>query len=662
MTANIENRDFTGTTQIEKPIHLKLLGTFCLKLPEGTQLHISSKKNRAILAILALSPKGQATREKLCELLWGDRGEEQARSSLRQSLAVLRKEFGTFETLLLQSRDEAISLRKDGIKIDVVEFAKYALAANLTSLRLAAEIYDGELLADTSLKDAAFENWIGEQRRNLNDQALAIFEKLAELETRENRVAVAKRLLALDQLREASHRALMNAHWAMGEKALALKQFEVCRQLLKSELDVEPAALTVQLKNKIASDIYFVETKSAASLTNHDKLKETPKPSIAVLPFLNLSDDANQRHIADGLTEDLITDLSKVPGFLVIAANSAFKFRDGTLLPEKAAQELGARYVVQGSIRKPAHHFRVNVKLVDTNSNVVLWADRFDCDFVTMFGMQEEIVSKISNLLGGSVSSFYQNDRYRPKSPEAYELCMRGRDAWRISDDFGVKTIPLFERVIEIDPNYAEAYRWLALGHNFSWVVLGEPAKPARQKALANILKAVELDPQDSSCHWVLGVVLMYEGRLDESAAAYKEAFRLNPNNADAMVDYSDLLVMDGKGQEAVDSCKKAFKLNPYPAGFYFLLLGQAQIAAGDYEGAIATLRDDFNYQPGTRRFLAAALALTGRVDEAQEEGKHYMAANPHFRIAQWFNMVPYRDLKMRQRFYDGHKLAGLPE
>jgi DNA-binding SARP family transcriptional activator len=203
MTANLENSDFTGGLQTEKPIQLKLLGAFSLKLPDGTELQLSSKKNRAILAILALSPNGQATRDRLCELLWGDRAEEQARSSLRQSLAVLRKELGAIETLILQSRDENINLNKAGVTIDVIQFAKHVSAANLDSLRLAAELYDGEILADTSLKDESFENWVGEQRRDLNERAIAMLEKLTELETGGARVTIAKRLLALDPLREA---------------------------------------------------------------------------------------------------------------------------------------------------------------------------------------------------------------------------------------------------------------------------------------------------------------------------------------------------------------------------------------------------------------------------------------------------------------------------
>ena len=269
---------------------------------------------------------------------------------------------------------------------------------------------------------------------------------------------------------------------------------------------------------------------------------------------------------------------------------------------------------------------------------------------------------KIAGNLGETSLPVARIERYRPSNLEAYDLCMRGREAWRISDESGIKAIPLFERAIELDSHYPEAYRWLAMSHNFSWVLFGKQSQPARELAMQYANKAVELDPLDSSSHFVLAVVLTYDRRWDEANSAYDVALRLNPNNADAWADISDLRIMEGNGREAIAACERAFRLNPRPAAYYYLQLGQAQFAAGDYESAIKTLRNEATYRTESRRFLAAALAMLGRMEEARDEGRLFAASNPQFSISRWVEVQPFRDLKTRDRFVEAFRLAGLPE
>jgi TolB-like protein len=386
------------------------------------------------------------------------------------------------------------------------------------------------------------------------------------------------------------------------------------------------------------------------------------KPSIVVLPFVNMSDDPEQAYFVDGLTEDLITDLSKVPDLFVIARNSSFAYKGRSVDTRQIARELGVKYVLEGSARCAAGRVRINAQLIDAVVAGHIWADRFDRDLADIFAAQDEVIGKIVEALVGKLTAAHLKERYRPTSLEAYDLCLRGRAEWAHSGEAGVEAIPLFERAIALDPNYAEAYRWLALGQSVGWLHMNRPMDPFRQLSMASAKKAVNLDAEDSGSHWVLAFVLLYERLWEESAREFEISLHLNPNEADAWSNLADLKVMEGRGEEAVACVLKALRLNPHPPSTYFWDLGQAQYAAGQYEAAVKTLRNDATYRTGSRRFLAAALAQLGRLDEAREEGRLYLARNPHFRISYWVETQPFRDLATRDRFVDGYRKAGLPE
>ena len=387
------------------------------------------------------------------------------------------------------------------------------------------------------------------------------------------------------------------------------------------------------------------------------------KPSIAVLPFTSLSADTEQEFFADGLTEDLITELSKAPGLFVIARHSCFTFKNKPVDVRQVARELGVRYILEGSARRAASRIRINAQLIDAREGGGhLWAERFDRDLADVFAVQDEVIGKIVEALVGKLTAAELPERYRPANLEAYDLCLRGRAEWAHSAEAGVEACPLFERAIALDPNYAEAYRWLAAGYTTGWLHMNRPMVPFRQRSIEMARKAVELAPGDSGAHWVLAFVLLYERQWDESAKEFETALRLNPNDADAWSNLADLRVMEGRGTEAVACVEKAFRLNPHPPSTYFWDLGQAQYAAGQYEAAVNTLRNDATYRTGSRRFLAAALAQLGQLDKARKEARLFLTRHPHFRISYWAETQPFRNLSMLERFVEGYRKAGLPE
>ena len=384
------------------------------------------------------------------------------------------------------------------------------------------------------------------------------------------------------------------------------------------------------------------------------------KPSIAVLPFVNVSNDPEQESFADGLTEDLITDLSRNSGLFVIARNSAFAYKGKAMDVREIAEELGVRYLLEGSARRAAGRVRINAQLVDAVSGEHLWAERFDRSLEDIFAVQDEVTAKIVEALLGRLSA--PPPRNRPKNLEAYDLCVRARKLMDDSPQTAREAHLMLTRAVVLDPGYAEAYRWLAMNHWMGWIHSGGPTEPTRSVALELARKAVAIDPNDAGCRWVMAYLLAYERSFAEADAEFAHAIELDPNEADAWAALSDITVLAGRVEEGLEHIRKAFRLNPFPTSWYYLTLGQAQYADGEYEAAVETLRRDETYRTSSRRFLAASLAQLGRFDAARTEVELFLVGNPDFTTRHWAAVEPFRDAATLEHFVDGFRKAGLPD
>ncbi len=383
------------------------------------------------------------------------------------------------------------------------------------------------------------------------------------------------------------------------------------------------------------------------------------KPSIAVLPFVNVGNDPEQESFADGLTEDLITDLSR-SGLFVIARNSAFAYKGKAMDVRGIAEDLGVRYLLEGSARRAAGRVRINAQLVDAVSGDHLWAERFDRSLDDIFAVQDEVTGKIVEALLGRLRA--APPRNRPRSIEAYDLCVRARKLMDDTPQMAQEAHLMLTRAVSLDPQYAEAYRWLAMNHWMGWVHSGGPAETSRRVALELARKAVAIDANDAGSRWVLAYLLAYDHRFAEADAEFAKAIALDPNEADTWAALSDIAVLAGQVEEGLEHIRKAFRLNPFPASWYYLTLGQAQYAASEYQAAVETLRRDETYRTSSRRFLAASLAQLGRLDEARAETELFLVANPHFTTRHWAATEPFRDAATLEHFVDGYRKAGLPE
>jgi TolB-like protein len=380
-----------------------------------------------------------------------------------------------------------------------------------------------------------------------------------------------------------------------------------------------------------------------------------------VLPFTNMGSDPEQEYFADGLAEDLITDLSKVPGLLVIARNSSFTYKGRSVDIRSVARELGVRYVIEGSVRRAAARIRINAQLIDATDSSHVWADRFDRDLADIFALQDEVVGRIINALADALPSARPIASRRATNLEAYDLFARGRVLVTQSVEGNRAARPLLERSIEIDPGFAEAHAWLAMSHHFAWAYWGEATERHPALALAAAQRAVSLDPEDAVAHAILADVLIFAGSPEKGAAELATALRINPNHADAWTFLGQLRAFEGRAVEGIDYVRKALRLNPYPPGWYYWLLGLAQYAAGQYEDAVDTLRHESTHRMGSQRILAASLAQLGRIKEAKREAGQFLASHPHFSMQHWADTQPFRHEADRQHFIDGYVKAGLP-
>jgi TolB-like protein/Tfp pilus assembly protein PilF len=363
------------------------------------------------------------------------------------------------------------------------------------------------------------------------------------------------------------------------------------------------------------------------------------KPSIAVLPFDNLSGDKSHDVLVDGMTEGIIAALARFNQLFVIARNSTFTYKGKPVKVQRVAEELGVRYVLEGSIGVSGNRIRVTAQLIDATTGRHVWVERFDRGLKDAFEVQDEVTRKLVGSLVGKLdrATMAMALLKHPDSLDAYGLYLRGLELyWHYTPDDNAKSRALFEKAISLALNYASAYAMLAFTHFSDWQWF-YPARPKEsyEKALDLAHKAVALDPRDAWACCALGTILLYGNKHDQAIAQFDEGLKANPNNADLLSASADLYTFIGQPEEAIRRAKEAMRLNPYYPVWYLWVLGNPQYVAHDYEGAIETL-SGMSPMGEARRTVAACLAYLGRMDEARAEAERFLKDNPSFSASYW--------------------------
>jgi TolB-like protein/Tfp pilus assembly protein PilF len=391
------------------------------------------------------------------------------------------------------------------------------------------------------------------------------------------------------------------------------------------------------------------------------------RPSIAVLPFANMSGDPEQEYFADGISEDIITGLSKLRWFFVIARNSSFAYKGKAVDVKRAARELGVRYVLEGSVRKGGNRVRITTQLIDATTGNHVWAERYDGDLTDVFALQDEITRKVVAAIEPRLleAEGVRSQRRSPDDLGAWDMVMQANSLfWRLTKTEGEAAIVMLKKAVALYPDYAPTYGMLAfamlVSRLFGWTVVAPPVKEAA--ALAK--RAAELDDSDPWAHLALGYVAFMMRRTDDARQEYQRAIDLNPNFAAAYGYLGWALASAGRTEEAISFSEQAIRMSPHdPQNVVFNnALAVAHYLASRYIEAISFARKAVQQRDGMtsgHRILIACLAQADQLDEAHTELQRLRELQPNVSIAWCEEHIPYTSDQM-PKFLEGLRKAGL--
>jgi adenylate cyclase len=404
-------------------------------------------------------------------------------------------------------------------------------------------------------------------------------------------------------------------------------------------------------------------------LAEEPALKLPDKPSIAVLAFENMSGDPNQEYFSDGITEEIITGLSKIPELFVIARNSSFSFKGKPVTVKEVGRRLGVRYVLEGSIRREKDRVRITAQLIDAQTGMHIWSERYDRDLKDVFALQEEITRNVMTALSIKLvlgeQGRYWGQRSRGVKLEAYEKQLQAR--WYLyqnTEEGNISARKLAEEVIALEPHWASPYVILAAAHLFD--ALGGWSKDPREsgrQAFVMAKKALSLDESFDSAHYVLGMIYAALGRYDEAVAEGERAVELNPNGAMAVAHLGGILNNAGRPEEAIPILQKAMRLNPMPPAWYYTFLGQSYSLTEQYDKAIAEFEKGLRVVPDNAPCLlglATTYSLAGREQEARKTVSHFLRLNPKYSLEHAEKAIQYKDPAVKKRIIDALRKAGM--
>jgi adenylate cyclase len=537
----------------QRMLRLKIYGRFRAADDLGNELPVKSRKARALLAFLALPPGKPRSREELMALLWSERGDEQARGSLRQALSGLRRDLGDGPATALTFFDDAVSLDPEKI---VVENASPG----------------DELLEGLYINDPAFDEWLRDERLRLEEEVGA------------------------EPQREAPERS--------------------------------------------------------------------SKPSIAVLPFANMSGDPEQEYFADGITEDIITDLARFDSLFVISRNSSFHYKGQSPNIQKVGRELGVLYVVEGSVRRAGKRVRITAQLVEAETGNHLWAERYDRDLEDIFAVQDEVVSSIAMMVPGRIETAIRVDRKGKPTSDigAYDLVLQAD--WLLGNDYSaLEGIRLLEKAIEVDPNFAVAHAKLANHAAYGVFVRCLELDEARSLTRKHGETATSLAPGDAMVHGSLAEAYALVGEHALAAHHAEKALSLNPHAFYVMVFVAEAKSCLGEHDAACALIEKAMQNDPYSAIGFRENKVDAYYLAGRYQEAADQLVGWPNPPLHTQLAVAAALAQLGREAEASAEVRRIATEAPEgwdiVKVARAYHNMCARP-EDGERWLEGFRRAGV--
>jgi adenylate cyclase len=394
------------------------------------------------------------------------------------------------------------------------------------------------------------------------------------------------------------------------------------------------------------------------------------KPSIAVLPFDNLSGDPEQEYFSDGITEQIITGLSKIPQLFVVARYSSFVYKGKTVKVGQVAEDLGVRYVLEGSVQRSADRIRITAQLIDAIKGHHLWAESYDRELKDLFALQDDITLKIMTAMrvklahGGQVATF---EKFGSSNIRALEKVMKGIQLMRqMTKQDMSQARKLLEEAITLDSEYVGAYTLLAFAHLYDvWLGWSKNPRDSMAQAIKLARKSLAMGESYHMTHSLIGHIHLVKRQYEKAIAAGERAIELNPNSADTHARLAMTLTRAGRHEEAIALLERAIRLNPYPPNWYWANLGNAYRNAGKHEKAITSYKKVLKRNPNflfAHTGLASVYSLLGREDEARAEVEEILKINPAFSMQRFAKILHYKNKADKDMVIKALRKAGLPE
>jgi TolB-like protein/DNA-binding SARP family transcriptional activator len=686
-----------------------LVGTMRAVAPGGADFLPRGRKTRGLLAYLCLEQGERVSRSRLVGLLWDRSADAQARMSLRQSLSELNG-------IVNRHVPGLVEIGRDSVRIDVRKCWVDALAILEASADATADTsnlvqpYGERLLEDLEGITPSFDHWLSSERTRFEDRVRKILEAELDRLTEQNakpevRAAAARRLINFEPTHEGAVRSVMKAFAQMGDRAQAIREFERCRLALLTVLDLPPSRETAAVYEAIRGDSPQMAPPTISDEPAGLELSETAaggppvpsaarwktekqsdpviaprqdagpeprrEPSIAALPFRNLTGDPAHDFVAEGLLEDLIEALSRVPNFFVISRLSTLAFRNQDRHPREIGNVLGVRYVLSGSVRVLGDRVRLTIELTDTQSGEALWFAKLDEQFLDLFEIQdrlsEMIVRKVAPYLHAAEMNRIRVKR--PDSLEAYDLFLRAQENMHDSSRMVFETAEaLFDAAIAKDPHYAAALAWRAYWHVLR-VGQGWSPDPADDSTQADRFAraAIQCNSMEPMALAVHGLVASYLYKdFDLALRRLGTALRINASAAPAWLWSAAAHAWMGNGPLAIEEINKAMALSPYDPLMYAYSgnAAMAYLVDGQYERAIEcalrSLHENRTYT-AAYRLLVMGLVLAGREDEARASARRLLELEPGLTVASFRRRYPGSASPQADLFCDALARAGVP-
>ena len=650
------------------PLHLQLLGplTICR---DGVPLDLpASRKARALVAYLALAVRA-VSRRQLCELLWDVPNDP--RGELRWCLSKVRSivdEPG--RRRVDTSSADTIKLDLAGCFVDAIEIARVGEAGLETlppeRLRALSTLFSGEFLDGLELdRNPGFNAWLTAQRRRFRNCHAVLLERLAATAAGDEVFAYLEKWLELAPFDLRVHEALLHAFARRGRIREGEEHLAATGRLFAGEgLDCAPIrdrwrAARAGAAAPVRSPSHRPDRAGVAGVAGN-------RLSIAILPFANLSGDAAQDFLSDGITEDIITDLSRWRMLAVVSRSASFRYRGIGADLARIARELHVRYILEGSVRRQGERIRITAQLIDAETGSHVWADRFDRACADVFQVQDEAVQTIVGTLVGRVQAAdaQRARRKPPASLAAYECVLQG-NALPWDDAKGAaEATRLFETAIAIDPGYGFAHALLAVMRYRGWCNdLAGADDAALDESYRLATRAVELAANESTCFSILGQVCVLRRSFDLGLQHMQRALEINATNQWNTADMGNVLCHLGRAEEAVIWFKRARQIDPYfdPA-WYRHGLGRAHLMLRRYEEAAAEFERAAARPPQVSAFLAGCHAKLGTRGRARAFAAECLDKRPDFTIRRLLAKLPFKEPADAAHLAECLRAARLPE